>query len=113
MAVPTPKTRVDLAKQAMVELRVLRVDGALTDAQKRQVDDKYDGLYAELGIQGLAYWPDQDAIPIEVFSPLAMLVAQELQSAFGKQYTAGDAMTRLRIAAGKKWSGKTVRSLYY
>lgn len=106
------KTLADLAKQALIELRVLRADGTPTAEQQDQVLRKYAAYYKQLQILDVAYW-SIDAIPIEVFDPLAMLVAQQAQQSFGKQYSAGDALRLIYVAAGKPWSGKTVRAKYY
>ena len=102
------KTRQDLARAALAEIRILRGGEAPNAVQEAQSNTKYDALYAELGVQGVAVW-DADAIPVAVFDPLAMLVAQRLAPSFGKEYAAGDAMLRLRIVAAKPWSGRPVR----
>jgi len=112
MAAPTPKTRQDLAGAALREIRVLRAGEAPTDVQKAQSDQKYDAIYAELGVVGVAFW-DADEIPVAVFDPITMLVAQRLAPSFGKDYAAGDAMQRLYVVAAKPWSGQTVKALYY
>lgn len=112
MAAPTPKTKADLAAAALLEIRILRAGEAATQAQRAQSDEKYAAILAELQVIGLGFW-DEDAIPLTVFDPLSMLVAQRLAPSFGKAYSAGDAMARLRVVAAKPWSGKTVRSQYY
>jgi hypothetical protein len=112
MAAPAHKTRMDLAKAALLEIRVLRGGEAPTDVAKAQSDQKYDAIYAELGVIGVAFW-DADAIPVSVFDPVTMLVAQRLAPSFGKEYSSGDAMTRLYAVAGKPWSGRTVRAEYF
>jgi hypothetical protein len=112
MAQPTPKTLADLAKEAFLELRVVRIDGTPTPEQRAASDRKYTGVYEELAVQGLAFW-DSAEIPVSVFLPLARLVAQELAPGLGKEYSAGDAMMRVRIVASKPWSGRTVVAKYY
>lgn len=96
----------------MQEIRVLRSGEAPTAAQQTQANDKYDALYAELGVHGIAFW-DADAIPVTVFDPMSMLLAQRLAPSFGKEYAAGDAMARLRAVAAKPWSGHPVKVVHY
>lgn len=112
MAAPADKTRIDLARAALTEIRVLRGGEAPTAVQEAQANQKYDAIYAELGVLGVAFW-DADAIPVSVFDPVSMLVAQRLAPSFGKDYAAGDAMMRLYAVAAKPWSGKPVRADYY
>lgn len=112
MAAPADKTRLDLAKAVLLEIRVLRGGEAPGDVRQTQVDQKYDAIYGELGQIGVAFW-DADSIPLLVFDPLTMILAQRLAPSFGKEYSAGDAMQRLYAVAAKPWSGKTVRSKYY
>ena len=112
MSAPADKTRTDLARAALAEIRILRGGEAPTAVQEAQSNQKYDAIYAELGILGVGFW-DIDAIPVLVFDPLSMLVAQRLAPSFGKDYSAGDAMARLYAVAAKPWSGKTVRADYY
>lgn len=112
MAAAADKTRLDLATAALREIRILRAGEAPTDVQKAQADQKYDAIYAELGVIGVAFW-DVASIPVAVFDALTMLVAQRLAPAFGKDYAAGDAMQRLYVVAAKPWSGQTVKALYY
>lgn len=112
MATPAPKTLADLAKRALVDLRALRIDASPSAEQQASSDEAYRSVYEELSVQGLAYWPLEE-IPVAVFRPLVQIVAQEMASSFGKQYSAGDALARIRIVAAKPWSGRTVRATYY
>ena len=112
MPAPTDKTRADLAKAVLREIRVLRAGEAPTAVQQVQVDDKYDAIYAELGVIGVAFW-DQAGIPVVVLDPLSMLIAARLAPSFGKDYAAGDAMRRLYAVAAKPWSGRTVRVTHF
>jgi hypothetical protein len=108
----TTKTRMDLAKAALREIRILRAGETPNQAQKDQSDEKYDAVLEELKILDLVFW-SADAIPLLVFQPIMKMVAQELAPAFRKEYSAADAMTRLRVAASRPWSGKVVRAKYY
>ena len=56
MSTPADKTRVDLARAALTEIRVLRGGEAPTAVQQAQSDQKYDSIYAELGHLGVAFW---------------------------------------------------------
>ncbi len=112
MPAPADKTREDLARAALTEIRVLRGGEAPGDVRRAQSDQKYDALYGELGHHGIAFW-DIDSIPVAVFDALTMLVAARLAPSFGKDYSPGDAMTRLRAVAAKPWSGTTVTAEYF
>lgn len=112
MPAPADKTVLDLGKAALLELRVLKGGENPPPVQQAQVVQKYQSIYAELGVHGIAFW-DIDSIPVLVFDPVSMLVAQRLAPSFGKEYAAGDAMDRIRAVAAKPWSGKTVKAKYY
>jgi hypothetical protein len=108
----TDRTVEDLAKAVMVALRVGRPDADPTPEQATQVEDAYDGIYAELQLLDVAFWA-QSTIPALVWRPIVRMVAQEIAPDFGKQYVAGDALQRIYVAAAKPWSKKRVRALYY
>lgn len=112
MAQPTPYTTLDLAKEVLEEIRVLRPDEDPSAEDRVKVERKYAGVFQELAVLGLAYWP-QDAIPVLVFMPLAKVVAVECAPGFNKPYKAPDAMQRLRIACAVPWDGQETAKDYF
>lgn len=112
MAEPAARTQSDLARRALTHLRIVRAGEAPTAVQETDAIAAYVGLYAELGNLGVAFW-DIESIPVLVFEPLSRLLAQELAAGFGKDYAAGEALSRIYAAAAKPWSGRTVQVKYY
>lgn len=106
------KSKLDLARDVLFEIRVQRFDEDPSPERKAIVDNAYAGLYQELANISVAYW-DEEQIPVLVFRPLVKLVAMEIAPVFNKPYEAGDAMQRLYAAAAKPWSGKVVKTVAY
>ena len=107
-----PKTRLELAKAVLRELRIIRYDEEPPADLKAIVDEAYDGLLAEWRKQRVCYW-QADSTPDIVFRPVVRLVANEVAPGFNKPYEIGNALHRLYAAVARPWSGKPVVSEYY
>lgn len=79
----TPKTRDDLVNAAASILGV-RSTGMPTSIEDYDaIDAHVDGLLASLSIQNVCFVPDEDAIPVETFDPLARLLANVCGPRYG------------------------------
>lgn len=112
MAQPTAKTTLDLAAAVLREIRVLRPDEDPSAEDRTTIEDLYAGIFQELAVLGLAYWP-AEAIPVLVFRPLVKLVASEAAPGWNKPYEAPDAMQRMRIACSIPWDGEETPKDYF
>lgn len=101
------KTKLDLARAVLREIRVSRYDEDPAAAYKAIVDEKYDSMYLLWVKQRRAYWP-RDEIPEVVFEPVTRLVAERVAPSFNKPFDKGDAQILFDCAVARPWSGKTV-----
>jgi hypothetical protein len=77
------KTRNDLVNQALSNLGKLAA-GQTADAEDFDaVDSHVDGTLSRLAIRDIATVTDDDAIPVEWFDPIAMIVADDAAPEFG------------------------------
>lgn len=118
----TTKTRTDLINQALADLGVLAA-GQTPDAEDNDAVDKYiDPLIAELASRDLPQVDDSDAIPLEWFLPLAILLASEAATEFGMSGLptseanpdpVATAERRLREVAYARPTGEPQRTEYF
>jgi hypothetical protein len=77
------KTRNDLVNQALSNLGKLAA-GQTADAEDFDaVDSHVDGTLSRLAIRDIATVTDDDAIPVEWFDPIAVIVADDAAPEFG------------------------------
>lgn len=80
----TERTRDDLIEAAALELRIIDASDTLQAADSVRIGEKIDPLIGELGARGVVYIANDDAIPIEIFDPMAKLLAIACEGIFGK-----------------------------
>ena len=112
MTTIAPKTKLDLARAVLREIRVGRYDEEPDVSVKAQIDEAYESFYQEWSNQELVYW-QIDQIPPLVFRPIVKLIAAEVAPAFNKPYEAGNALARFYAAVARPFSGKTVYIRHY
>jgi len=95
----TDKTRDDLIAQALINLKVIG-SGQSPDADDRAaVDVKIDGLLGELESRGIVSMPDDDAIAVEFFNPLAGTAGERMRGRLRDGQGCRDARGRRGAAA--------------
>lgn len=89
-------TRQELVTQALYDLGAAYPGQAAASEDYADVDKFVDGLIAQLASRGIAVVSDDEAIPDEMFRPLALLLANEASAEFGGTFDVAGAESRLR-----------------
>ena len=77
-------TREGLIALAADELNVTSVGQTLAIEDYEKIDDKIDGLLANLSSRGIVYIGDADAIPDSIADQMGILLADVCSKSFGK-----------------------------
>lgn len=77
------KTRSDLVTQALADLQVLAAGQTPSTEDFESVDGHVDGTIASLSAREIVTVDDDEAIPAEWFSALAILLADDAAIEFG------------------------------
>lgn len=113
----TTKTRAQVVEMALAELMASDAANAAAAEDEAAVDDRVDGLFAELAARGVVSIADEDEIPIEWTGPLAVLLANECAAIFGKPKMADDEVRRieqrLRTMQAAVTADEPLRMTYY
>lgn len=79
----TTKTRTDLINAALANLGILAAGQSASAEDFNEVDDHIDGLIASLDKRDIVTVDNIEAIPIEWFSALSTLLADQAAPSFG------------------------------
>jgi len=108
------KTTQQLAERVLLRLNWTAVGETPTAADAQSVKDFYAGTLAEMRVDNLVYW-DEDDIPDEAFEALSDLLAGRLAPDFGmtKPDLEGSGTVRLRRLASQGATGRVVTGEYF
>lgn len=80
----TAKTTEELVAQALANLGVLEAGQAPSDEDASTVENYVPATLASLSAKGIVSVDDEDAISLEFFLPIAVLLAQDCAHEFGQ-----------------------------
>lgn len=78
------KTRAELVSKTLANLGVLASGQSPSDEDASAVDDHVDTAFATLSGKGVVSISDDEAIPLELFGPLADWLAEDAAPDFGR-----------------------------
>lgn len=114
--VDTFKTRTQLIERAAKDLGILEPGETLSTEDAETFEGLVDPLFAQLAADGVAYVSDTEEIELELFLPLARLLANIAGPDFGspinEQAKRLDEQT-LRRLTGSKSTGEVMKAVYY
>jgi hypothetical protein len=88
----TTKTRADLVAKALANLGAIGSGQTPSDEDASTVDDHVDDALAILSAKGIVSIDDDEAIPVELFGPLADWLAEDAAPDFGRPTSAAAKM---------------------
>lgn len=108
------KTKHDLAHRVLSRLGWVAAGETPTAEDAEAVKAYYAGMFAEISLDGLTYW-DEDDIPDEAFEALSDLIAGRIAPDFGmaKPDLEQSGMVRLRRLASRGPTGRIVTAEYF
>lgn len=103
--VDTSKTRDQLKQRAAKDLGIIEPGETLSTEDDETFDGLIDPLFAQLAADGIAYVADSEEIELELFLPLARLLANIAGPDFGSPINDSakleDEKTLRRLTAGR------------
>ena len=81
--VDTVKTRAQLIERAAINLGLVQPGEALSSEDYNTLDDLVDAVIAQIAAEGIAYIANPDEIELELFLPLAAVLANHAGPSFG------------------------------
>lgn len=114
--VDTTKTRTQLKERAAKDLGIIEPGETMSPEDEETFDGLVDPLIAQLAADDIAYIDDSEAIPLEMFLPLARLLANIAGPDFGspvnEQAKLTDEQTLKRITSTRPTYSVTQGSYY-
>lgn len=118
----TTKTRADLVDQALRNLGVLAAGQSPAQEDYNAVDDHIDAVFASLESREIVSVGDDSQIPVEWFTPLSIILADDAAIEFGlpgvppspsRPDPVGWAETKLRELTYSRATGEQQTSDYF
>jgi hypothetical protein len=110
------KTRTQLKERAAKDLAIIEPGEALSTEDDATFDGLIDPLLAQLSVDKIAYIGDSEEIPLELFLPLARLLANMAGPDFGspinEEARIADEKTLRRLTTAVATT-ETVRAKYF
>jgi hypothetical protein len=110
------RTRDQLVNRALQELRVVGAGQSAAAEDTSFVNDEVEPLMADLASRAIYYWGEDNEVPDEAFSHLAVLLANSVAGAFGQSQSEEKrllAERRLRNLNLYSLSGQTASTEYF